>query len=293
MTAIRGTLALVTGASQGIGLEIARRLAAQGAHVVLWARRRGPLEEAAARIAHAGGKADWATVDVADRAQVTAAAAALKARLGPVGILVNNAGIVSGKPLLELGDAEIERTLAVNTLAHFWTLRAFLPDMLERNEGHVVTVTSAAGICAAPRLADYSASKFATFGLAEALRAELRLRGSRVRTTVVCPFYIDTGMFHGVSTRFPWLLPILKTEAVGARVIAAIEKDRPRVVMPAMVYTTFLARLLPVSWFDGIATFLGLDRSMETFLGRAPEPKVRLASLRPEEPGRAPHDGAA
>src|ERR1051326_8480155 len=125
----------------------------------------------------------------------------------------------------------IERTFAVNTLALFWTTRAFLPAMLERDRGHVVTIASAAGLVGTSRLVDYCASKHAAVGFDESLRLELRRLGSPVKTTVVCPFYISGGMFAGVRPRFPLLLPILTPEYAVDRIVDAIRRDRPRLVM--------------------------------------------------------------
>ena len=153
--------------------------------------------------------------DVSDREQVYARADEVRAAAGDVDVLVNNAGVVSGRPLLELSDEAIERTFGVNTLALFWTTRAFLPAMKARGSGHVVTVASAAGLIGTARETDYAASKFAAVGFNEALRQELRRGASGVRTTVVCPYYIDTGMFKGVKTRFPFLLP--GPEGAGSR----------------------------------------------------------------------------
>ena len=90
-------------------------------------------------------------------------------------------------------------------LAHFWTLRAFLPGMVKRNRGVVVTISSAGGIVGTNGLADYSASKFAVYGMDEALRLDLRKAGSKVHTLCVTPFYINTGLFDGVKVgRFVW-----------------------------------------------------------------------------------------
>ena len=172
---------------------------------------------------------------MSDREQVYARADEVRAAAGDVDVLVNNAGIVSGRPLLELSDERIERTFAVNTLALFWTTKAFLPAMKARGSGHIVTVASAAGLIGTARETDYAASKFAAVGFNEALRQELRRSGSGVRTTVVCPYYIDTGMFKGVKTRFPLLLPVLKEQDVADRVLKAIQRDQPQVQMPFMV----------------------------------------------------------
>jgi all-trans-retinol dehydrogenase (NAD+) len=136
---------------------------------------------------------------------------------------VNNAGIVSGKSLLEVDDARAELTVQVNTIAHFWTAKAFLPGMLKRNHGHVVSIASAAGIVGVAGLADYCASKFGAVGFNESLRLELRKLGTNVKTTVVCPYYIDTGMFTGVQTKFSWLLPILQPSYVVSLIISSVK----------------------------------------------------------------------
>ncbi len=164
---------------------------------------------------------------MSDREQVYARADEVRGVAGDVDVLVNNAGIVSGRPLLELSDECIERTFAVNTLALFWTTKAFLPAMTARGSGHVVTVASAAGLIGTARETDYAASKFAAVGFNEALRQELRRSACGVRTTVVCPYYVDTGMFKGVKTRFPFLLPVLKEQDVADRVLRAIQRDQP------------------------------------------------------------------
>lgn len=260
MTDVRGKRVLVTGASRGMGLLTAEALARLGSEVVLWDLDASELTAAGRRI---GPRASWKVVDVGDRAAVAAAAA----ETGPVHVLVNNAGVVAGKWLLDLSPEEIERTFRVNVLAHFWTIKAFLPAMIAADAGHVVTISSAAGICAAPRLADYAASKAAAIALDEALRLELHRARSRVRTTVVCPFYVDTGMFAGARSRWPLLLPLLRPEDVVARIVEAIRRNRRRVIMPRTVAATFLARLLPIPWFDALASLLGITRSMDEFRG--------------------------
>jgi all-trans-retinol dehydrogenase (NAD+) len=209
-----------------------------------------------------------------------------------VDVLVNNAGVVVGKPILDLTPEEIERTFRINALAHFWTIKAFLPGMIAADSGHIVTMASAAGICAVPRLADYSASKAALIALDEALRLELRRARSHVRTTVVCPFYVATGMFAGAKTRWPLLLPILRPEDVAARVVGAIQNGRRRVIVPRIVGLTFLARLFPVHWFDAGASFLGVSASMDEFVGHAgaspPSSPRRITPPVPQPAGRPP-----
>jgi len=103
----------------------------------------------------------------------------------------------------------------------------------------------------------------------ESLRLECKRLGLPIDTTVVCPFYISTGMFEGVKTRFAWLLPILKPEYVVRRIMGAIRKKKRRLIMPRFVYVVYPSRLLPVNLFDGILSFFGINRSMDEFTGRA------------------------
>jgi all-trans-retinol dehydrogenase (NAD+) len=124
----------------------------------------------------------------------------VRGEVGDPIVVVNNAGVVSGQHLIDLAPEQIERTFAVNVLALYWVTKAFLPAMLANGEGHVVTVASAAGLIGVAKQTDYSASKHAAVGFDESLRMELRRMGSRLRTTVVCPYYIDTGMFEGASS---------------------------------------------------------------------------------------------
>jgi all-trans-retinol dehydrogenase (NAD+) len=140
--------------------------------------------------------------------------------------------------------------------------------MVVRGGGHIVTVASAAGLIGSPHETDYAAGKFATVGFTEALRMELKRTAPGVKTTVVRPFSIDTGMFAGVKTRFPLLLPILKEADVTERILQAIQHGTPQVDMPWMVRTLPLMRLLPVWAFDGLADFFGITAAMDEFTGR-------------------------
>lgn len=268
MTDIRRARALVTGAASGIGKLLARELGKAGASLVLWDIDSQGLNAARAELRDTGLDADTYVCDLTRREAIEEAAAQTLAGSGPVDILVNNAGVVSGKGLLDISPAEIERTFQVNTLALFWTTKAFLPGMLERDRGHIVTIASAAGLAGTSKLTDYCSSKFAAVGFDESLRVELKRMKSRVVTTVVCPFYTDTGMFDGVRTRFPWLLPILDPDYVVRRTVSAIEKDRRRLIMPRFVYTGWPSRLLPVDWFDAMMAFFGISHSMDDFQGR-------------------------
>lgn len=268
MTQLAQATVLITGAASGMGRLLALECAARGAKVVLWDRDGAGLERMKGEVAARSGHAHCYVVDLTDREAIKAAAQRVLDEVGAVRVLVNNAGIVTGKTLTEASDADIERTFQVNALASFWTVRAFLPRMIAAGDGHVVTIASAGGIAGTARLVDYCSSKFAAFGFDESLRLELRRTGAPVRTTIVCPFYVNTGMFDGVTTRFAWLIPILEPEDVVRRIVRAIERDQARLIMPWFVYTTFLARLLPVPLYDWLNDFFGISRSMDDFKGR-------------------------
>jgi all-trans-retinol dehydrogenase (NAD+) len=267
MTGLRGAHVLITGAASGLGRLLALGAAGRGARVTLLDRDGPGLEAVRSAVARDGGDAASFTVDLRDRPAFQAAAGQVLASRGPVDILVNNAGVVTGKPLLECSDEAIERTFQVNALALFWSARAFLPAMIERGRGHVVTIASAAGLGGTSRLADYCASKFAAVGFDESLRLEMRRLGHPIRTTVVCPWYIDTGMFRGVKTRFPRLLPILRPEYVARRILDAVQADRQRLVLPRFAMAVLVARILPLGVFDGVMRFFGVDRTMDEFAG--------------------------
>jgi all-trans-retinol dehydrogenase (NAD+) len=268
MTAIAGSRILITGGASGIGRLLALALARRGARVIVWDVNAENLDAVVAELDAAGSGARGYLCDVSRREHVFRVAEEVKADGGPLDVLVNNAGLVTGQSFLELPDAKIEATFGVNTLALFWTAKAFLPDMLARDRGHVVTIASAAGYVGVSRLADYAASKWGAVAFDESLRVELSKRGSRVLTTVICPYYINTGMFDGVRSRWPWLLPILRPEAVAARIVRAIERGQRRVFLPPIVRWLPMARVLPVRMFDGLMNLLGVNDSMDEFRGR-------------------------
>jgi all-trans-retinol dehydrogenase (NAD+) len=275
---VKDKLVLITGAASGIGRLMALDFAGRGARVAVWDMNGEALKTLEAEARSRGVFITAMVCDVSDRNAVYRQAAALLGDLGPVDILINNAGVVSGFPLLETPDEKIIKTFSVNVLAVFWTCKAFLPVMIKRNTGHIVNIASAAGIIGVMGLADYSASKFAVFGFDEAVRMELRRLGSAVRTTVVCPFFIDTGMFHGVQTRFPLLLPIIKSEYAARKIVAAVLKNRNRLIMPPFVYLIYLLRLLPVAILDAAAAFFGISKAMDHFAGLTeggPEKKIQ------------------
>ena len=270
MTSFAGKNVLITGSASGIGRLMAQKIAARGANVILWDLNLSGLEALGDQIKRWGYRtAVYQQCDLSDREEIQENARRVLAEQGPLDVLINNAGIVSGKPLLELSDDAIRRTFDINTLALFRTTRCFLPGMIRKGSGHIVTIASAGGLIGVPRMTDYSASKFAAVGFDESLRVELKRMGYRdIRTTVVCPYFINTGMFRGVKTRFPFLLPIMEPDDVASQIVGAIEKNKARLIMPPFVLSLFPTRLLPPALFDHVVTFFGINHTMDEFKGR-------------------------
>jgi all-trans-retinol dehydrogenase (NAD+) len=270
---VSGSNILITGGANGIGRLVALKMARLGGNVVVWDIDPVGLDLLVAELKSVGNRpAHGYLCDVSDRQSVYDTAARVKREVGPVHILVNSAGVVSGKSFLDLSESEIERTLSVNTMALFWTAKAFLPAMITAGTGHIVTIASAAGMIGVAGLPDYCASKWAAVGLDESLRVELRRRAPGVKTTVVCPYFVDTGMFQGVRTRFPLLLPILTSEYVAQRIVRAVRRNKPRLVMPWLVHLIPLMRIFPPMLLDTVGGWLGINVAMDSFQGRSETP---------------------
>ncbi|XP_043545274.1 epidermal retinol dehydrogenase 2 [Chiloscyllium plagiosum] len=191
----------------------------------------------------------------------------VKKEVGDVSILINNAGIVTGKKFMESPDALLEKTMEVNSLAHFWTYKAFLPAMIASNHGHLVSIASTAGLFPVNGLADYCASKFAAVGFAESVALELLVSGKNgVRTTIVCPYFINTGMFDGCKTKWPHLLPILDVNYAAKKITDAILRDQVLLVMPRSLYFMFaIKNLLPVKLGILLGHYFGVFNVMDHF----------------------------
>jgi len=267
---VRGDVVLITGGGSGLGRRLAISLAKLGAKVVLWDINAEGLAKVAKEVEKEGGKVWTYTCNVGSYQDVIEVANKVKKDVGKVDVLINNAGIVSGKFLVDLTEEHITRTFAVNTLSHFWTLKEFLPDMMSSNKGHIVTIASASAISATTGLVDYSASKYAAFGANEALRLELtKKKATGVFTLAVCPYYINTGMFDGVKTKFPMILPILDEVYASDRIVDAIRHKDAMLVMPELCRLPWLAKFLFPVWFsDWCLEFLGIPDSMDDFKGR-------------------------
>lgn len=266
---VRGQIVLITGAGSGIGQKMCVQFAKLGCKVVGVDVSAAGLMSTEELLGKQGLESGWSSYkcDLCDRKQVYEVATAIKSEVGDVDILVNNAGIVTGGNFLDCKDESMMKTMDVNATAHFWTLKAFLPRMIERDHGHVVTVASGAGLLGMPRLVDYCASKFAAVGMSEALLMELRHRKKNgVHVTIVCPYYIDTGMFKGVQSR---LVPIMQPDDAVSRIMDGVLKNKSHVIMPLITQLAYALRnLVPTKVLVYLGESLEILSTMENFRGR-------------------------
>ncbi|XP_029930825.1 epidermal retinol dehydrogenase 2 isoform X2 [Myripristis murdjan] len=269
---VAGEVVLITGAGSGIGRLMALEFAGLGTVLVLWDINQEGIKETA-RLAKERGaiRVHYYLCDCSDKNEVYSVADQVKREVGDVSILINNAGIVTGKKFMDAPDSLVEKTMEVNTMAHFWTYKAFLPAMLANNHGHLVSIASTAGLVGVNGLADYCASKFGAVGFAESVGLELLATGKDgVKTTIVCPYFINTGMFDGCQTKWPTLLPILEPDYVVRKIIQAILTDQVFLLMPRSMYLiTALRTILPMKQGILLGQYLGAFNLMDKFKGRA------------------------
>jgi len=246
---VSGDIILITGAGHGIGKELALQYSALGATIVCWDINEELNTETVNLIKTLGGRASGYTVDVTNREKVLEAGKKVLNEVGIVTILVNNAGIMPQHDMLKHSEKEIRLIFEINVIAHFWMFEAFLPKMIEKNHGHIVVLSSMAGVMGLPNLVPYCGSKFAVRGMYESLSEELRNKTngqSKIKFSVICPYMIDTGLCKKVKIRFEKFMPVIKPKDAAASIIYAQRKNLeeisiPRHLIPAMK----LLRLFP------------------------------------------------
>jgi len=249
---LEGMVVLVTGGARGIGKATCRAFLDQGAVVALCDI---DLPTAAATATDLGGAGETVrpfSIDVRRRDAWTRCIAAVEAELGPIDVLVNNAGIMPVDDFVNRTDDSIENEVDINLMGVIHGCRATLPAMLERGAGHIINVASVAGRVGAPRAAVYSATKFGVIGLTEALWYEHRSTG--VRFSYVMPSFVQTQLIAGTHpARWP---PVLTPEEVATAVVDAVRHGRVDVYVPVIGR---LAAILPTV----------LPRRISVLLGRA------------------------
>lgn len=268
---ISNDIVLITGGSRGIGRQLALELTKyRPEHIVLWGRELASLEKTAADVRSLGTKCSYMSCDVGAKEQIYAKAQEIKDTIGPVSILVNNAGMVTGRKIVDSVDEELEATIAVNTLAHMWTLKAFLPDMIDLCRGHIVTMSSVLSMISMAGLSDYCSSKFSTAGLSESLYWEVE-EYSGIFISTIHPYLVTNDMFSSLQLRFPRLIPALSEKYVAERTVRAILTNTSFIIMPRIMYLIIVAqRIFPQSILLPIYKFLGTDTAMDNFLSPSP-----------------------
>jgi NAD(P)-dependent dehydrogenase (short-subunit alcohol dehydrogenase family) len=259
-----GKTVLITGGSRGLGLVLAREFAAHGSRVAICARDRAELDRAADDLKGCRGCVAL-QCDLADPAAIDAMVAQIERDLGPVDVLVNNAGVIQVGPAEVMTDEDYRESMDIHFWAPLHCIRAVLPSMLSRRTGRIVNISSIGGKVSVPHLSPYCAGKFALVGLSEGLRVELARRG--VTVTTICPGLMRTGSprnatFKGRNrAEFAWFsiaagLPglTISAESAARRIIAACVRGEAEVVLslPAKILAK-VHGLFPGATQDGLA----------------------------------------
>ncbi|CAG8447244.1 11405_t:CDS:2 [Ambispora gerdemannii] len=252
-------IVLVTGGSRGIGGLLAETLALRHVNVVVLDLVPPEIEN---------GNINFYKCDVSDLDQVKNVAKEIIEDVGHPTILVNNAGILRGKTILDGSEEDIQETINTNLLSSFWTTKVFLPNMIENNHGHIVTIASILGYTGIAQTADYCASKAGLISFHDSLRFELKMRynAPKIRTTLVCPGHMGTGLFDGVVVTMPFLTPCLPPLDLVKLIITALDRNEGReIYIPYFTYLTPLLRAGPGFLFDLATRYSGAHSSMKTW----------------------------
>lgn len=268
MRDLKGKRVLITGGAAGIGRNVAERLVPEGAELVLVDLNEATLNATLEAIQSMGGQVSGYSLDVTDTESILRLRDHVHEDLGPIDVLVNNAGIVYGGGFLDVPLEKHVRTYRVNVEGLVAMTHAFLPDLLSRPEGHVVNIASAAGLVGVPWGTTYASSKWAVIGFSESLRLELEMtKHDGVKVTTICPSYVSTGLFDGAAP--PKLTSMLTPESLAEQIVSGIKHDDVYVLTPWLVKVTPLLKgLLPTRVFDAISWTLGATSSMAHWRGR-------------------------
>ena len=230
---VHGQIVLITGAGHGLGREMAFHFSRLGAILVLWDIDKESAEKTGREIRSLGGRAHAYHVDVSEYTRVLTATEKVREEVGDVDILINNAGTCKVQPFTEISAGEIRKTIAVNLTSHFWTIKAFLPQMLHQGKGHIVAISSNLAIMGKSHFIDYSAAKFGVNGLMQALEAELyEMKKRGIKMTTICPAAIDTGLVKSIETRFPRFFPLLDTQTAARLIVDSILRNDHLLIIP-------------------------------------------------------------
>lgn len=236
MESLKGKNAIITGAGKGIGRAITSALAAEGVHVGLISRTSKDLLELKAELKRFEVKTAIAIADVADILAVNTAVEDIKKELGSIDILINNAGTAKFGKFLDLEPSEWEDQIKVNLFGVYYVTRAVLPQMIERQTGDIVNISSSAGLKGSPMTSAYSASKFAVMGLSDSLMQEVRKHNIRVTalnpSTVVTDLAISANLINNNEDR------VMHPEDFAELIVAQLKLNRRVFVKDASIWST-------------------------------------------------------
>ncbi|MFV5696077.1 3-ketoacyl-ACP reductase [Flavobacterium sp. LB3P122] len=236
MTDLKNKNALITGAGKGIGKAIALALAKEGVNVILVARTQEEIDSVAAKARSLRVKALAITADVADMNSVNAAVAKALAEFGTIDILINNAGIAAFGKFLELEPTDWERIIQVNLMGTYYITRAVLPNMIERQMGDIINISSTAGLSGNALTSAYSASKFAVLGLTESLMQEVRKHN--IRVTALTPSTVATEMAKDLKLTDGNPEKVMQAEDMAELIIAQLKLNRRVFIKNSSIWST-------------------------------------------------------
>ena len=240
---------MITGASAGIGRGLALEIASRGAHLALLARRQDLLNEIVDEAKKRNIKAVAATADVRDVKAVREAADGFRKQLGPIDILIANAGIGTSDHATRLTPEHAANVISINVLGAVNSVAAVMPEMVERKQGRLVAISSLAAYRGLAKSAAYCASKAALSSYFESLRIDLRHTG--VGVTIIHPGFIKTALTSGREAKMPYLMEL---EDGVKKIVSAIEKEKKIYAFPWQLATIVRASMLmPPSMYDWIA----------------------------------------
>ncbi|XP_050440864.1 short-chain dehydrogenase/reductase family 16C member 6-like [Adelges cooleyi] len=257
---ITDDIVLITGTGHGIGKALALQFAELSAKVVcVDINEQSNLETVKEINAKSKAKAYAYRCDVSSLENVRELGDKVKSEVGTVTILVNNAGIMPCKPLEAHNEATIRKLFDINVFAHFWMLDTFLPGMKALKKGHVVSLSSMAGIIGLQNLVPYCASKFAVRGLNEAMVDECQENGFKdIKFTCIYPYMVDTGLCQKPKIRFPSLLPLVTPESTAKEIISAVRRDYLETTIPSsLLLINNIFRCVPVKMAFDFKEFMG------------------------------------
>jgi 3-oxoacyl-[acyl-carrier protein] reductase len=236
MTDLKNKNALITGAGKGIGKAIALALAKEGVNVILVARTQEEIDSVAAKVRSLRVKALAITADVTDINSVNAAVEKALAEFGTIDILINNAGIAAFGKFLELEPTDWERIIQVNLMGTYYVTRAVLPNMIERQTGDIINISSTAGLSGNALTSAYSASKFAVLGLTESLMQEVRKHN--IRVTALTPSTVATDMAKELKLTDGNPETVMQAEDMAELIIAQLKLNRRVFIKNSSIWST-------------------------------------------------------